>query len=129
MIPPEILKKIRQIDLCMNRIVTEFAAGARVCDPQRSRIAQNRNHSGRVLSGEVAADHRPALRLFRPSPQFTRRVQSVFWPALTCVLAPRRGFHPVTLPVYPAVSPANPGEGFSKDTGSISASFWGEGHE
>ncbi len=89
MIPREILKKIRQIEIRTNRLVTEFAAGAR-------------------LDGGI---------------------QLVFWPALTCVLSPRRGFQPVTLPLCPAVRPANPIAGFSKDAGSVSPSPWGEGRD
>ena len=34
MIPREILKKIRQIELRTKRIVTGFAPGARLCEPQ-----------------------------------------------------------------------------------------------
>lgn len=62
MIPREILKKNRQTKLRTNRIVTGFAAGARVCDPHRPRITYNRIGSWRALSGETAAGHRPALR-------------------------------------------------------------------
>ncbi len=70
MIPRETLKKIRQIELRTNRLVTTFAAGARLCEPQHSRIAKSRRSSGHVLSGESAAGRRPALRLFQPPPQF-----------------------------------------------------------
>src|ERR1035437_10350397 len=89
MIPREILKKIRQIELRTNRLATEFAAGAR-------------------LGGKN---------------------QLVFWPALTCVLSPRRGFQPITLSVSPAVCEVNPVAGFPKDVGSVSRSPWGEGRD
>ena len=72
MIPREILKKIRQIELRTNRSVTGFAPGARLCEPQHSRITYGCNSSEGALSGEAAAGHRPALRLFQPSPQFRR---------------------------------------------------------
>jgi hypothetical protein len=62
MIPREILKKIRQIELRTNRLVTEFAPGARLCEPQHSRIAKSRRSSEHVLPGKVAAGRRPALR-------------------------------------------------------------------
>ena len=74
MIPREILKKIRQIELRTNRIVTGFAPGARLCEPQHSRIAESQSSSGRVLSGEAAAGRRPALRSgARASARFTAR--------------------------------------------------------
>ena len=69
MIPREILKKIRQIELRTNRLVTGFATGARVCDPQHARIAHDPDSSERALSGEAAAGRRPALRLFQPAAQ------------------------------------------------------------
>jgi len=72
MIPREILKKIRQSEIRTNRIVTGFAAGARLCEPRNSRIAQSRRSSQHVLPGEVAAGRRPALRSFQPPAQFCR---------------------------------------------------------
>ena len=72
MIPREILKKIRQIELRTNRIVTGFAPGAQLCEPQHFRIAKSRRCSEHVLAGEAAAGRRPALRSFQPPPQFRR---------------------------------------------------------
>ena len=74
MIPREILKKIRQIELRTNRIVTTFATGARLCEPQHCRMAESQSSSGRVLFGEAAAGRRPALRSgARASVRFTAR--------------------------------------------------------
>jgi hypothetical protein len=77
MIPLDILKKIRQIELRTNRLVTEFAPGARLCEPQHFRIACNQNPSERALSGQAAAGHRPALRSFEPPLQFRRITRGV----------------------------------------------------
>ena len=77
MIPREILKKIRQIELRTNRIVTLLAPGARLCEPQHSRIAESQSSSGRVLSGKAAAGRRPALRSFEPLLQFQRIARGV----------------------------------------------------
>ena len=52
--------------------------------------------------------------------------QFVFWPALTCILSPRRGFQPVTLSVNSPIGPANPANRSSQDAGSVSPSPWGE---
>jgi hypothetical protein len=74
MIPREILKKIRQIEPHTNRIVTEFAPGTWLCEPQHSRIAESQSSSWHVLSGEAAAGRRPALRSgARASARFTAR--------------------------------------------------------
>lgn len=52
----------------------------------------------------------------------------VFWPALTCVLSPRRGFQPTTTHlVYSPGRLAHPAAGFPKDAVSVSPSPWGEG--
>src|SRR5688572_21503409 len=72
MIPREILKKIRQIELRTNRIVTEFATGARLCEPQHSRFSENVENSELFLSCTAAAGGTPALRSFQPSPQIRR---------------------------------------------------------
>ena len=77
MIPREILKKIRQIELRTNRIVTEAVAGARLCEPQPARFANNQNNFESVLYCEVAAGRRPALRSLQPSPQFRRIPRTV----------------------------------------------------
>jgi hypothetical protein len=45
-----------------NRIVTGSAAGARLCEPQRSRLAWGREISERVRTCEAATGRRPALR-------------------------------------------------------------------
>ena len=74
MIPSEILKNIRQIELRTNRIVTGFAPGARLWEPQHCRWSEGVENSESVLSGEAAAGRRPARRSFEPSPQF-RRIQ------------------------------------------------------
>jgi len=88
MIPREILKKIRQIEIRPNRLVT---AAAEVC---------------------VAGKY-----------------QSVFSPALTCVLSPRRGFQPVTISGYPASHSTNPVASCFKETENDSPSPWGEGRD
>jgi len=72
MIPREMLQKIRQVEIRTNRIVSGFAAGARVCDPQHPLLAHNQNGSDRILSGKVAAGSRPALRSFQPTAQTGR---------------------------------------------------------
>ncbi|HLP78850.1 MAG TPA: hypothetical protein VK327_18255, partial [Candidatus Paceibacterota bacterium] len=74
MIPREILKKIRQIELRTNRVVTGFAVGARLCEPQRFRLSENVKNSERFLSCAAAAGRRPALRSgARASARFTAR--------------------------------------------------------
>ena len=74
MIPREILKKIRQIELRTNRIVTAFAAGARLCEPQHFRPALRGDNFESRLSGAAAAGRRPALRSgARASARFTAR--------------------------------------------------------
>jgi hypothetical protein len=74
MIPREILKKIRQIELRTNRIVTGLAPGARLCEPQHFRPAQRGDNFERRLSGASAAGRRPALRsAARASARFTAR--------------------------------------------------------
>ena len=73
MIPREILKKIRQIELCPNRIVTESADGGCVRSTSRSTPefsnALTNHHALRL-------GLRPQLRskeeLLQPSPQFRR---------------------------------------------------------
>ena len=77
MIPREILKKIRQIERRTNRLVTGSADGARLCEPQHTRMTDNQNNFGRVPVGEAAAGRRPALRSFQPSPQFRRIPRTV----------------------------------------------------
>ena len=72
MIPREILKKIRQIELRTNRLVTGFAPGARLCEPQHSRLSENVKNSELVRSCAAAAGRAPALRSLQPSPQFGR---------------------------------------------------------
>ena len=62
MIPREILKKIRQIEIRTNRIVTESGGGARLCEPQHSRMAGCQNYFESAQSNEAAAGRRPALR-------------------------------------------------------------------
>jgi hypothetical protein len=72
MIPREILKKIRQIEIRTNRIVTGSAAGARLCEPQHSRLAWGREISEHVRTCEAAASRRPPLRSgARASARFT----------------------------------------------------------
>ena len=197
MIPPEILKKIRQIELRPTRLVTGFAPVARLCEPQHFRCSENVKNSERLLSCAAAAGRRPALRSgARASARFTARTpaasktnpalnsmrelkrrerrapaapergcvqstsrstpaisnaptnhpalrlglrpqprsvggknQLVTWPALTCVLSPRRGFQPATLSLCLAIRPINPVAVFSKDAGSVSPSPWGEGRD
>src|ERR1039457_3755395 len=96
MIPREILKNIRPIELRTNRIVTELARGAgvreqphanriatelapgaRLCEPQHSRLCQNVKNSVRVLSCATAAGRGPALRSFQTSPQLRRISRAV----------------------------------------------------
>ena len=124
MIPREILKKIRQIELRTNRIVTGSAAGARA--------------SARFTARTPAASKaNPALNSIRTLKRRERRAPAIsrrgnemmFWPALTCFLSPRRGFQPFTHSVYPAGNSTNPVAGFSKDSGSVSPSPWGEGRD
>src|SRR5580704_10244846 len=124
MIPREIRKKSRQIEPRTNRLVTGFAAGARA--------------SARFTARTPAASKtNPSLNLIRPLKRRERRapaapargIQLVFWPALTCVLSPRRGFQPATLLVCPTDRPTCPVAGFSKDAGSVSPSPWGEGRD
>ena len=67
MIPREMLKKIRQIEIRTNRLVSESADGARLWEPQHARLACRQNYFGRVPSGEAAAGRRPALRSLQPS--------------------------------------------------------------
>ena len=129
MIPREILKKIRQIELRTKRIATGFAPGARLCEPQPFRLSEGVENSGRVFQVAAAAGRRPALRSFQPSPHITSKNQLVFWPALTWVLSPGRGFQPVTLSANSTVSPTNPAAGFSKDAENVSPSPWGEGRD
>ncbi len=75
MIPREILKKIRQIELRTNRIVTAFAPGARLCEPQHFRPAQRGDNFENRLSGAASAGRRPALRSgARASARFTFRM-------------------------------------------------------
>ncbi len=71
MIPREILKNIRQIDLRTNRIVTESAE--RGC-PSRSTstLVRTLESSQDLLPIEAAAGGTPALRLFQPPAQFRR---------------------------------------------------------
>jgi hypothetical protein len=114
MIPREILKKIRQIELRTNRIVIASVDGGCMRTPQFSNAPTNH----------------PALRRGRrPQPRSAGEIQPVFWFALTCVLSPRRGFHPVTFSVESAARPNHPTAGYSKDAGSVSPSPWGEGRD
>ena len=73
MIPREILKKIRQIELRTNRIVTEFAAGARASArfTARTPAASKTNLALNSI--------RPLKRRERraPQPHFNRRRSSV----------------------------------------------------
>ena len=119
MIPREILKKIRQIELRTNRLVTGSAAGGCVRRTSRSTPES---------SGAPTNHH--ALRLgLRPQPLSVWGIQSVFLSALTCVLSPRRGFHSVTSLVCPIARPNSPAAGIVKEAASISPSPWGEGRD
>ena len=62
MLLPELLATVRRVEVRTNRRVNAAADGARLCEPQRSRLAKHRNISECALSGEAAAGHRPALR-------------------------------------------------------------------
>lgn len=74
MIPREILKKIRQIELRTNRIVTGFAVRARLCEPQHFRLVAGMENSERLFLVAAAAGRRPALRSgARASARFTVR--------------------------------------------------------
>ena len=78
MIPREILKKIRQIKLRINRIVTEFAPGARLGEPQHFRLAEGVENSERAFQVAAAVGRRPALRSgARASARFTVRTPAV----------------------------------------------------
>src|SRR5882672_4675178 len=46
----------------LSRQLRSASAGARVCDPQRIHMSRRFDHSGCVVSGNVAACRRPALR-------------------------------------------------------------------
>src|SRR5664279_1824277 len=81
------------------------------------KIRQTEIRTNRVVTG------------FAAGARHGEKNQLVFWPALTCVLSPGRGFQPVTLSISPAVHPANPVAGISKDAGSDSPSPWGEGRD
>ena len=72
MIPREILKTIPQIELRTNRIVTGFAPGARLCEPQHCRWSEGVENSGCVFQVASAAGCRPALRSLQPSSQLRR---------------------------------------------------------
>jgi hypothetical protein len=77
MIPREILKKIRQIELRANRSVTGFAPGARLCEPQNFRWSAGVENSERAFHVEAAAGRRPALRSgARASARFTARTSA-----------------------------------------------------
>jgi hypothetical protein len=75
--------------------------------------------------------NRRALRLgLRPQPRSVEgENQMVFWPALTCVLSPGRGFQPTAFSDYPTGRPANPVAGFSRGAAGVSPSPWGEGRD
>ena len=77
MIPREILKKIRQIELRTNRSVTGFAPGARLCEPQHCRWSEGVENSERLFHVQAAAGRRPALRSLQPPPQFRRIPRAV----------------------------------------------------
>jgi hypothetical protein len=75
--------------------------------------------------------NRRALRLgLRPQPRSVEgENQMVFWPALTFVLSPGRGFQPTAFSDYPTGRPANPVAGFSRGAAGVSPSPWGEGRD
>jgi hypothetical protein len=58
MIPREILKKIRQIELRTNRIVTELTAGARLCKQQHLLLSPSMENSVCTRFGEAVVGRR-----------------------------------------------------------------------
>jgi len=77
MIPREILKKIRQIELRTNRLVIRPVPGARLCEPQHSPSLQSAENFEGVWLGEAAAGRRPAVQFgTRASARFNVRTSS-----------------------------------------------------
>jgi len=72
MIPREILKEIRQIELRTNRIVTGFAAGARASArfTARTPAASKTNPARNSIRPLKRRERRAPAALFQPSPQF-----------------------------------------------------------
>ena len=54
MIPREILKKIRQIELRTNQLVSQSAPGVRLCEPQHSSPLQSVENFDIAWPGEAA---------------------------------------------------------------------------
>jgi len=74
MIPREILKKIRQIELRTNRLASQSSPGARLCEPQHSPSFQSAENFEDAWPGEAAAGRRTAVRFgARASARFTVR--------------------------------------------------------
>jgi hypothetical protein len=75
MIPREILKQIQQIETCTNRIVSESAVGARLCEPQHLHSSKGVENSEHLFHIAAAAGRRPALPVgARASARFTLRI-------------------------------------------------------
>jgi hypothetical protein len=135
MIPREILKKIRQIELRTNRLVTGLGERARLGRSQRrprrwhERMGTSRTFPAvitRVVRREGASNGSrggcaPQISL-SPAQQVVGEYLLVFWSALTCVLSPRRGFQAAALPAGLAGNPANPVTGISQDAAGVSPS-------
>lgn len=67
MIPREILKMIRQIELRTNRLASQCAPGARLCEPQHAHSLHSAENFEIVWPGEAAAGRRPAVRFGTPA--------------------------------------------------------------
>ena len=124
MIPREILKKIRQIELRTNRLVTGSADGARAS----ARFTVRKPGASDSIS-QLTSIRTLKRRERRAPTRVGGESQSVSLFALTCVLSPRRGFHSVTSLVCPIARPNSPAAGIVKEAASISPSPWGEGRE
>ena len=68
----ELLASVRRVEVRTNRRVNASADGARLCEPQPSRLADHRNSSERAMSGKAAAGRRPALRSLQPAAERVR---------------------------------------------------------
>jgi hypothetical protein len=122
MIPRELLKKIRQIEIRTNRSVSGSAAGARAS----ARFTVRKPNASETSPAPNGI--RPLKRRERRAP-ITAGSQMVVSPALTCVLSPGRGFQPVTVSASPAARPANPVVDISISAARVSPSPWGEGRD
>ncbi len=141
MIPREILKKIRQLELRTNRLVTVsgsarvpravFGVAPKTRSPKM--ILRKKASPASQGSGATPEPARGTRALpntsFQPPTQFGSKDQWVFSSTLTCVLSPGRGFQPSTLSVSSAVRPTNPAAGFPQDAASVSPAPWGEGRD